>query len=79
MDSGLAALLAEVFGLRVAEVHPGLKKAEVGTWDSLKQMDLVVSLERTYAIALEIPDILRMVTVADIIKVLLEKGVNLED
>jgi acyl carrier protein len=42
-------------------------------------MDLVVSLERTYAIALEIPDILRMVTVADIIKVLLEKGVNLED
>jgi acyl carrier protein len=77
MDKGLAALLADVFGLREQEIHPELKKEDVGTWDSLKQMDLVVSLEREYSIALDIPDILRMVTVADIMKVLLEKDVSL--
>jgi acyl carrier protein len=79
MDKGLAAILADVFGLREAEIHPGLKKEDVGTWDSLKQMDLVVSLEREFTIALEIPDILRMVTVADIMKILLEKGVDIEN
>jgi acyl carrier protein len=79
MDKALAEKLADVFGLREAEIHPGLKKEDVGTWDSLKQMDLVVTLEREYKIALDIPDILRMVTVADIVKILQEKGVNLEN
>lgn len=79
MNARLAAILAEVFGLRMTEIYPGLGKADVGTWDSLKQMDLVVTLEQEYDITLDIPDILKMVTVADIIEVLVGKGVALED
>jgi acyl carrier protein len=78
MDKKLAEALAEVFGLRVAEIQPELQKCDVGTWDSLKQMDLVMSLERNYDIALDIPDIVRMTSVAHIVAVLREKGVNLE-
>lgn len=77
MNNRLAELLAEVFGLRVPEIQPDLKRCEVGTWDSLKQMDLVMSLEREYGIALDIPDILRMTSVAEIMDVLNEKGVDL--
>lgn len=77
MNKKLAEILAEVFALRVAEVHPGLNKSDVGTWDSLKQMDLVMSLEREYGIALDIPDIVRMTSVAEIMAVLAEKGVDL--
>ena len=77
MNNKLAELLAEVFGLRVPEIQPDLNRCEVGTWDSLKQMDLVVSLEREYGIALDIPDILRMTSVAEIMAVLKEKGVDL--
>jgi acyl carrier protein len=77
MNNGLAELLAEVFGLRVHEIHPDLKKSEVGTWDSLKQMELVTSLEREYGIALDIPEILRMTSVADIMAVLKGKGVDI--
>jgi acyl carrier protein len=77
MNIKLVELLAEVFGLRVPEIQPDLKKSEVGNWDSLKQMDLVMSLEREYGIALEIPDILRMTSVAEIMAVLKEKGVDL--
>ncbi|PKO60594.1 MAG: hypothetical protein CVU24_12290 [Betaproteobacteria bacterium HGW-Betaproteobacteria-18] len=77
MNKRLVAILAEVFGLRESEIHPGLEKADVGTWDSLKQMDLVVSLEKEYGIALEIPDILRMMSVAGILAVLEEKGADL--
>lgn len=79
MNERLAAILAEVFGLRASEIHPDLKKEDVGTWDSLKQMDLVMTLEREYAIALTIPDILRMVSVAGISEMLKEKGVALDN
>ncbi len=77
MNKRLAASLADVFGLRESEIRPDLKKADVGAWDSLKQMDLVVSLEREYDIALEIPDIIRMTSVDGIVEVLKEKGVDL--
>lgn len=77
MNHKLAAVLAEVFGLRTTEIQPSLQKAEVGTWDSLKQMDLVLSLEREYDIALDIPDIVRMTSVGAIIDVLKDKGVDL--
>ena len=77
MNKKLAEVLAEVFGLSVAEIQPKLRKCDVGTWDSLKQMDLVMSLEREYCIALDIPDILRMTSVAEIMAVLQDKGVDL--
>lgn len=77
MNKKLAELLAEVFGLRATDIQPDLQKCEVGTWDSLKQMDLVMSLEQEYGIALEIPDILRMTSVAEIMAVLKDKGVDL--
>lgn len=77
MNKKLAEILAEVFSLRISEIQPGLQKADVGNWDSLKQMDLVMSLEREYGIALDIPDIVRMTSVAEIMAVLAEKGVDL--
>lgn len=77
MNPKLAEVLAEVFGLRVTEIQPALQRSEVGTWDSLKQMDLVLSLEREYDIALDIPDIVRMTSVGAIVDVLKDKGVDL--
>jgi acyl carrier protein len=58
-------------------VKPTLQREDVGTWDSLRQMDLVVSLEREYDLQLEIEDIIRMDSVGAIVKVLQDKGVNL--
>lgn len=78
MNERLAAVLAEVFDMRKADIHAGLQREDVGTWDSLRQMDLVVSLEREYGLTLEIPDMLAMVSVAGIMQVLRDKGVHLE-
>jgi acyl carrier protein len=77
MDKKLSEVLAEVFGIRATEIQPSLQKSDVGTWDSLRQMDLVMSLEREYNIALDIPDIVRMTSVASIMDVLKDKGVSL--
>jgi acyl carrier protein len=79
MNQRLASILADVFELRPSQVQPGLTKDDVGSWDSLKQMDLVMSLEREYDITLEFADIIRMNSVASIIEVLVGKGVDLGD
>ncbi|OQW91994.1 MAG: hypothetical protein BWK78_02995 [Thiotrichaceae bacterium IS1] len=79
MNKRLVSVLTEVFGLRADKIVPELTKNDVGSWDSLKQMDLVVSLEREFDIALEIPDIIRMNSIGEIIEVLVGKGVNLGD
>jgi len=79
MNQPLKKLLSHVFRIREIDVVPSLKKEDVGSWDSLKQMDLVVSLESEYGILLEIPDILQMQSVEEIINVLKNKGVNLEN
>lgn len=79
MNKKLADLLADVFGVRPTDITPELEKSEVDSWDSLKQMDLVMSLEREYGITLDIPDIVRITSVAAIISVLNDKGVTLAD
>ncbi len=76
-NARLAEVLADVFSLPVDQIVPGLTKADVGNWDSLKQMDLVMSLEKEFGIALEIEDIVRMDSVDNVIRVLESKGVDL--
>lgn len=77
MNKRLISVLTDVFGLRTDQIVPELTKDDVGNWDSLKQMDLVMSLEREFVITLEIPDIIRMNSVANIIDVLTSKGIDL--
>jgi acyl carrier protein len=79
MNKRYISVLAEVFGLRADDITPELTKEDVGSWDSLKQMDLVISLEREFYITLEITDIIRMLSVRDILEVMKEKGVDLGD
>jgi acyl carrier protein len=77
MDQRLALVLADVLELRPSQIVPELTKEDTGSWDSLKQMDLVMSLEREYDITLEFPDIIKMKSVASIMAVLASKGVAL--
>jgi acyl carrier protein len=76
-NARLAEVLADVFSLPVHKIVPELTKADVGSWDSLKQMDLVMSLEKEFGITLEIPDIVAMDSVEKVIEVLESKGVDL--
>jgi len=78
MNKHLVSVLTDVFGLRAEQIVPQLTKEQVGSWDSLKQMDLVMSLEREFNVALEIQDIVKMTSVAHIVDVLASKGVSLE-
>lgn len=79
MDKKLAAVLADVLGLRESQIVLELTKADVDQWDSLKQMDLINSLEQQFDIALEIQDIVKMDSVKNILAVLKQKGVSIAD
>ena len=79
MNTRLYTVLSDVFGLPPEQIIPELTKEDVSSWDSLKQMDLVNSIEQEYGIMLEITDIVRMNSVHNIIEVLKEKGVTFGD
>lgn len=77
INARLAEVLADVFSVPVSRIVPGLTKADVGSWDSLKQMDLVMSLEKEFGVVLEIEDIVAMDSVENVVEVLERKGVDL--
>lgn len=79
MNERLVSVLSEVFNLRKEQIVPELNKEDVSRWDSLKQMDMVVSLEKEFCVAFEIEEILKMTSVGEIIQVLKNKKVDLED
>jgi acyl carrier protein len=79
MNQRATEVLSRVFGLSKAEIHLDLTKDDVGSWDSLKQMDLVASLEKEFGITLGITEIIRMQSVRDILEVLKEQGIDHEN
>lgn len=79
MDTKLSNLLAEVFDMRSSEINISLTKADIDGWDSLKQMDLVTTLEKEYEIRLEMMEILSLISVKKIVDVLISKGIKIEN
>jgi acyl carrier protein len=79
MNERTSKILSNVFGIKESDIHPNLTKSDIGSWDSLKQMDLVATLEKEYDITLGIPEIIRMQSVKAILEVLKEQGVDFDN
>jgi acyl carrier protein len=79
MNEKTSKILSNVFGIKESDIHPNLTKSDIGSWDSLKQMDLVATLEKEYDITLGIPEIIRMQSVEAILEVLKEQGVDFDN
>ena len=79
LSKKLISILSEVFNLKESEINISLTKDAISSWDSLKQMDLVTTLEEKFDITLEIQDILKINSVKTICEILKDKGINNED
>ena len=79
MNERTSKILSNVFGIKESDIHPNLTKSDIGSWDSLKQMDLVATLEKEYDITLGIPEIIRIQSVESILEVLKEQGVDFDN
>lgn len=73
----LISLMSDVLRLSEDEITDDLSIKNSDNWDSLKHMELVVSIEQVFGISLTLDDIVSMVNVKEIKNVLKDKGVSL--
>ena len=73
MKEKLFSLLSEVFEIKEINISMEMTKDDIDYWDSLRQMDLVVSIEKEFEITLEIDDIVAMNSIQAIFEVLERK------
>lgn len=74
MDEKVEGLLAEVLQMSAAEITDDLAMKDVDAWDSLKHMELVVSLEQAFDTQLTFDEIVAMQSVGEIKRVMRERG-----
>ena len=75
MDQKLTDLMSEVLQIPVSTITDDLSMKDLDLWDSLKHMEVIVSLEEKFDIQLTFDEIVTMQSVREIRRVLGEKGV----
>ena len=76
MDEKVEGLLAEVLQMSAADITDDLAMKDVDAWDSLKHMELVVSLEQAFDTQLTFDEIVAMQSVGEIKRVMRERGAS---
>ena len=75
-NNKVETLLADILQLPIAQISRELAMKDVDAWDSLKHMELVVSIEQAFGIDLTFEEIVAMQSVGKIKRVLSDKGVT---
>jgi acyl carrier protein len=70
----LDRIMSEVFRMRVEELKDELTMKDVENWDSLKHMDLILSIEKGLDVRFSMDDILKMKDIKTIRKIVKEKS-----
>ena len=76
MDDKLVKLLSDVLEIKENEITLDLVKDDIDSWDSLKQMDLVISIENSYNISLEMEEIVKMNSIKSIVEIIESKNLD---
>ena len=79
MNLKLKELLKEVLNLTDKEFAESLTQDDISGWDSLKHMELVISLEKKYNLTLKLEEILEMNSIQAILNVLKRRGINVKE
>jgi len=74
MEKKVLEILKNLFELEI--VDETCSQETCAKWDSMGQLNLVVELEDAFDISLEPEDIGNMKSYADIVRILMEKGIK---
>jgi acyl carrier protein len=69
-------LVSRVLGVPAREVRDETSSAELGAWDSLAHVTLVMEMETAYGVVFSVEEALRMTSVGAIKQVLAGRGVR---
>ena len=73
MNEKIEVLLAEVLQIPAATITDDLAMTDLDIWDSLKHMELIMTLEQNFGLQLSFDEIVRMRSVGEIKRVLKER------
>ena len=76
MEPRLVDILTDVFRIRGDAVRDDMQLDGLEIWDSLKQMEFVLTVERVFAIQLSPQEIFAMRRVDEVRRILRSKGVD---
>jgi acyl carrier protein len=71
----LEEIIANVFELDPSQIKKEMTPADIETWDSLSQLNLISAIEKKFQIKLEIDEIFTVMKIGDIYEILSKKGV----
>ena len=72
----LEEVVSSVFGVEPQSLDEGSSPESVEGWDSMGHVNLVVALERTFNVSIDIDDMMEMVSVRKIREIMLAYGVR---
>jgi acyl carrier protein len=73
LNQKIDGLLAENLGIKQGDLADDLAMKDVGSWDSLKHMELIVAIEQSFDLQLSFDEIVTMTSVGEIRRVVNEK------
>ena len=73
MDNRINKLLAEIFRIQSKEITDNFSMKDSDVWDSLKHMELIVSIEQEFEIELSLDEIVAMQNVGEIKRIVYDK------
>ncbi len=76
LSERVQSTVAATLNLSVSDVTPATSAENCGAWDSLAQVNLMMALEQTFDIQLEIEDFERLSSVAAIVGYLESQGIQ---
>lgn len=76
MEQELKKIMADLFGIQEDGITDDLSIDNTENWDSLKHMELIVSIEEQFEITLTADEIVEMISFAEIKRILREKGIK---
>ena len=71
----LEEIIANIFELDPSQIKKEMTPADIETWDSLSQLNLISAVEKEFKIKLEFSEIFTVMKIDDIYKLLSKKGV----
>jgi len=71
----LEEIIAKVFEIDISKIKKEMTPADIETWDSLSQLNLISAIEKEFQIKLEIDEIFTVMKIGDIYDLLSKKGV----